>query len=321
VARSWEIEPLESSQASDDWRMPAVPSSYLHVTFPHLRVPALVRGLQRIEREDPQVALDPDRERFLEWLFARAGLEWRAYRSETLTRRLPACLRMLRASSPRLARRRVEARPELLEPALASILVGVTSFFRDGAVFEAIADEIAALRNLQRGLYVWSIGCSTGAELYSLALLLARHDGLLERSFLMGTDCRSAAIERARSGRFSRGEVEALAPTLRERWFARCESGWEVASELRRSLQWRVSDILRAHEAGVWDIILFRNVSMYMQAEVTEPLWERLERSLRPGGILVLGRAERPVGTQRLAPVSSCVWRRTVRPSLHFEGQ
>ncbi len=320
MARRWDVE---RASASDGWRLPPVPSSYTHVTFPYLRVPPRLRSaLQRMEREDPSPVLDPERERFLEWIFARANLDWRAYRSETLSRRLPACLRMLRADSPRLAQRRIEERPELLEGALGSILVGVTSFFRDAPVFDTIAHEIAAaVRELQRGLYVWSIGCSTGAELYSVALLMARYEGLLERSFLMGTDCRSAAIEQARSGWFCADDVEPLAPALRERWFVRRGNGWEVADRLRRGLHWRVSDILRAHEAGVWDIILFRNTSMYMHAEATDSLWERLESTLRPGGILVLGRAERPVGTRRLIPVSSCVWRRTVRPSLHFESR
>ena len=292
--------------------------------FPYLRVPARLRGAwSALEGEAALAAPDPERERFLEWLFARSELDWRAYRSETLSRRLPACLRVLRAGSPRLARRLIEERPELREVALDAILVGVTSFFRDELIFETISHEIAATsaRNLQRGLYVWSIGCSTGAELYSVALLLAAHAGLLERSVLIGTDCRSAAIERARSGSFSLEEVERVPADLLERFFVPGGRSWEVASELRRGLQWRVSDILRAHEAGVWDIVLFRNTSMYMQREATEPLWERLESSLRPGGILILGRAERPLGTRRLVPVASCIWRRTVRSSLQFESR
>ncbi len=319
MARRWEVE---RSSSSDGWRLPPVPSSYTHVTFPYLRVSArLRRGRESTVRDDPSPALDPERERFLEWLFARSDLDWRAYRTETLRRRLPACLRTLRAGSPSLARRLLEERPELLEPALSSILVGVTSFFRDAAVFEALRQEIAsaARRNLQRGLYIWSVGCSTGAELYSVALLVAEHAGLLDRSFLLGTDCRSGAIEQARAGWFSSEDVEALSPEMIERWFVRGAKGWNVVPGLRRGLQWRVSDILRTHEPGVWDIILFRNTSMYMQPEATDPLWTRFENSLGPGGTLVLGRAERPVGTRRLVPISSCVWRRTMRSNAQVE--
>src|SRR5262249_6631660 len=106
VARRWDLE-----RGSGGWRLPPVPSSYERVTFPHLRVPARLRGLHASEREESGgAAFDPERERFLEWLFARVELDWRAYRMETLRRRLPACLRTLRVATPGLARRLLEER-------------------------------------------------------------------------------------------------------------------------------------------------------------------------------------------------------------------
>src|SRR5688572_28677814 len=79
---------------------------------------------------------------FLAWLFARAGLEVGLYRTETLERRLPACLRALHVNTPVQARRLLEEKPELLSRAVGAMLVGVTSFFRDPPVFDYLQREV-----------------------------------------------------------------------------------------------------------------------------------------------------------------------------------
>ena len=85
----------------------------------------------------------------------------------------------------------------------------------------------------------------------------------------------------------------------------------EQCSRLARSaLRWRVADLLRAPEAGTWDVILCRNTTMYLRAEVAAGLWQKFEALLRPGGVLVLGKAERPAGSRRLQPAGPCVYRR-----------
>ncbi len=96
----------------------------------------------------------------------------------------------------------LENRPDLLPAAVGSLLIGVTEFFRDPAVFEAVrARVVPELAARGRGpLRIWSAGCSSGEELYSLAILLAEA-GLLAGSFLLGTDCRIEAVRQARSGR------------------------------------------------------------------------------------------------------------------------
>jgi chemotaxis protein methyltransferase CheR len=248
---------------------------------------------------------------FVDWLFSRAGLDPRAYRRETLLRRLPACLRLLRSPSPSHARRLLEENPGLVSPAMNVMLVGVTSFFRDPDVFEWLASEVLAPREGSRsGLYVWSAGCSDGAELYSLAIQLAE-SGRLEDSYLLGSDCRSEAIERARAGLYDSETVKAIPPELLTKYFEREGERWRVKTFLRRQTRWIPSDILKSLEPGIWDLIMLRNIAMYFRADVVAELWNRLESSMRPGALLVLGRAERPVGVRRLQPVRPCVFRRS----------
>ena len=246
----------------------------------------------------------------LRWLFAEAKLDLRAYRGETLLRRLPACLRLLRAPSPSHARRVLERNPSMLPAAVSVMLVGVTSFFRDPDVFSWLQAEVFNPPERGRpGFHVWSAGCSDGAELYSVAMQLAEV-GKLERSYLLGTDCRSDAVERARSGSFEGAALKGVPPAFLSRYFARQGDRWHIDSGIRSNTRWAVSDLLKMLEPGAWDVILFRNAAMYFNPEPLAALWTRLECALRPGGVLVLGRAERPSGTKRLWPVRMCVFRR-----------
>jgi len=190
------------------------------------------------------------------------------------------------------------------------MLVGVTWFFRDVSVFDMLRDYvIPAVVAKRKGLYAWSAGCSEGAELYSLALLLAEMN-LLDDSYLLGTDCRSDAIERARSGCFDADMIRQVPRALLTRYFARREQGYQMIPAIRAGLHWRSGDFLKAPEPGLWDVILCRNTAMYLRAETTKLLWEQFERLLRPGGVLVLGKAERPLGAKRLSLVAPCVYRR-----------
>jgi chemotaxis methyl-accepting protein methylase len=247
---------------------------------------------------------------FLHWLLARAGLDARGYRPATLQRRLPACLRALRARSPAEARRGLDQRPELLGPALDALLIGVTGFFRDALVFDHIRRHLRATCGpARRGPQVWSAACSDGSELVSLALMLAE-EGLLARSYLLGTDCRPDAVRRARAGWYDEAALRTLADGLRDRYFQPQNGGRLLVPAVRGVLRWRVADVLAAPEPGVWDLILFRNAAMYFRPEAARGLWARFETALRPGALLVLGKAERPVGVRRLEPVGPCVFRR-----------
>jgi chemotaxis methyl-accepting protein methylase len=102
-----------------------------------------------------------------------------------------------------------------------------------------------------------------------------------------------------------------------EQFFIPVEGGraWRVRPALRTMLRWRVADVLREHEPGPWDMIFCRNLAMYLRTESMARLWQRLSRALRPGGVLVLGKAERPAGAgagagAALTCLHPCIFRR-----------
>jgi chemotaxis methyl-accepting protein methylase len=247
---------------------------------------------------------------FLQWAFQEAGLNANCYRPETLHRRVPACLRELRVTSLVDARRVIEQDRGKLAKAVGSLVIGVTSFFRDEHVFNDLrAHVLPTFPRPPLRSRVWSVGCSDGEELYSVAILLAEAD-LLESAELLGTDCRGHAIAHAREAVYQPAALRSVSPRQWDRYFLPEATHVRVAPQLRSAARWRVADATQICEPGAWDMILCRNMAMYLRSNVAAALWRRLEHALRPGGFLVLGKAERPTGTRQLAAVAPCIYRK-----------
>ena len=270
-----------------------------------------------VDRQKPNPRTDADALRlsesetaFLEWLFATAGMDQHCYRVETLSRRLPACLRLIRAHTLSEARQRLIRDPSLIGPALGTLTIGVTSFFRDAAVFQALAREV--IPSLPRGNghpRVWSAGSSSGEELYSVAMLLAEA-GRLGQATLLGTDCSAPAIAQAREGCYEARALRDVPQAWREKYFVSSGARWQVCDELRRLTQWRSADLTQIVEPGPWDLIICRNVAIYFTPAVATRVYQSLAGALRPGGVLVVGKAEQPSAATQLRPLSSCIYRR-----------
>jgi chemotaxis methyl-accepting protein methylase len=305
----------------------AFAGSFSHVVFPD-SVGGYGRAVDLAPRHPPEAdaplerppaePLPPDAESLVRWLFARSGLIWRHYKPETLRRRLPACLRAVGATSPGQARLLLRRRPELAGAALDALLIGVTGFFRDEQVFAALRRQIlpkvvARCRASvgTRPLRVWSAGWSTGAELYSVALLLLEQGALWPgRCELLGTDCRAQAVERAAAGVFEPAEVRAVPGDLLRQYFVCDGAHYRVRADVRSAVHWRRGDVLGAPESGPWDLVLCRNLAIYLQPDATSRLWSHLGSAVRDQGFLVLGKAERPLGSAGWAAVAPCVYRR-----------
>ena len=191
------------------------------------------------------------------------------------------------------------------------MVIGVTEFFRDPPVFAQLRALLPALAAGKRGVRVWSAGCSDGAELYSVAMLLARL-ALLETSRLWGSDCRPDAVARARAGRFLPDQVKHLPPAWREEFLEPEGNRLRICEPLRRAAVWRVADLLdeASLAPGPWDVILCRNVAIYLETAASAVLWSRLADRLAEGGILVTGNAERAEAGNRLERMAPCIFRK-----------
>jgi chemotaxis methyl-accepting protein methylase len=297
-------------------RLAHTPIAYRHVVFPDalggegraVDFSCVLADRSTVRPPADELALDDYK--CVQWLFKEAGLDLATYRLETIKRRIPACTRALRVESARQVCAAVRCQPNLLSIAMSTLVIGVTSFFRDPAVFASLRETIMPeLLTRSPAPRIWSVGCSDGAELYSMAILLAER-GAFQRCSLLGTDCRRDAIARAREGSYTPEGLAGVSEELKSRYFAFDDSRWRVRPYMRAAVQWRQGNVLNTPEPGGWDLISCRNMAIYLQPTAAGQLWAQLENSLRPGGFLVLGKAERPYGATGLKTVAPCVYRR-----------
>ena len=201
------------------------------------------------------------------------------------------------------------------EPALSNLVVEAllnneTYFFRDRQPFDVLSGQflpaLAKARAEKRSLKIWSAGCSTGQEPYSLAMLFA-DEPLKWQGWtidILGSDVSSQVVDRARAGTYTQFEVQrGLGIQQMIRWFSEGEDGWRAAEPLRRQVRFQVHNILEpAPHPGQFDIILCRNVLLYLSGEKKRAAFDRLSAALAPDGWVMLGAGETVIGqTTRFA--------------------
>ena len=201
--------------------------------------------------------------------------------------------------------------PDLSQDVVEALLNNETYFFRDKPTFDQLPQEIIpelARRRLDsKRLSIWSAGCSTGQEVYSLAMLFAEqkdrwHGWTIE---LLGTDVSHRAINVARSGLYSQFEVQrGLGVTQMLRHFDETANGWQIGEDPRRIVQFRQHNLLGPHPGRQpFDLVLCRNVLLYFDRKTRSAAFDLLANAVAPDGFLMLGAGETVIGqTDRFSP-------------------
>ena len=194
--------------------------------------------------------------------------------------------------------------PSLSEKVVEALLNNETYFFRDRSPFDILArhalPDLAIRRASSKRLRIWSAGCSTGQEVYSLAMMFAEEPQQWAgwTIDILGTDVSGQCIDRARAGIYSQFEVQrGLAITQMIKWFEECPDGWRAVEALRKPVRFQVQNILEPppHPGG-FDIVLCRNVLLYLSPEKKNLAFERLVAGMAEDGYFVLGAGETVIG-------------------------
>ena len=194
--------------------------------------------------------------------------------------------------------------PGLSGQVVEALLNNETYFFRDRTPFDTLVrhalPELAIKRAAKKRLRIWSAGCSTGQEVYSLSMLFADEPQKWQgwTIDILGTDVSNCAIDRARAGVYSQFEVQrGLAITQTIRWFEEAPDGWRIAEALRRNVRFQAHNLLEAPPSpGGFDIVLCRNVLLYLCSEKKALAFDRLASAMAPDGYLMLGAGETVIG-------------------------
>jgi chemotaxis protein methyltransferase CheR len=198
-----------------------------------------------------------------------------------------------------------DTRPGLAEAVTEALLNNETFFFRDRLPFDLLLKgalaRVEQSRRRERRIAIWSAGCSTGQEAYSIAMSFAE-DARRWQGWtidIVATDISGRAIEQARSGAYSQFEVQRGLSVLQMlRWFEE-EDGkqWRIAPQLRRAVRFQRHSLLDPPPApGRFDIILCRKVLLYFSAPTSRKVLARLAEASAPGAALMLGAGETVIG-------------------------
>ncbi len=246
----------------------------------------------------------PEFETIAELVEARAGLRFAPNRCESLERAVRQITHDTSSETLRAFSERLVARESEWERLLARLTVGETYFFRDYPQFEflehVILPELAERHGPAYRPRLWSAGCSTGEEPYSLAISLARHDKL-DGALVLGTDLSEAALASARRAHFKRWSLRDVSPQILDQYFTIRGSVVSLPAEITSRVQFE-----RLNLAGVsypspststfaMDVIFCRNVLIYFSPVAIQRVARRLFESLAPGGVLFVGPSDPPL--------------------------
>ena len=194
--------------------------------------------------------------------------------------------------------------PALSNQVVEALLNNETYFFRDRAPFDLLArhalPKLAARRDPGRRIRIWSAGCSTGQEVYSIAMLFAENPDKWRGWTIdvLGSDVSAGVVDRARSGTYTQFEVQrGLGINQMIRWFEECDDGWRAVEPLRKVVRFQVHNLMESPpHPGDFDIVLCRNVLLYLTPEKRRIAFDRLASALALDGWLMLGAGETVIG-------------------------
>ena len=241
----------------------------------------------------------PEFERLLQFLRETRGFDFSGYKRTTLLRRIEKRMAYVGVKGHGPYLEYLQAHPDEFGTLFNTILINVTSYFRDAAAWDYVRTEV--LPRIIEGkapyepIRVWSAGVASGEEAYSVAMLLCEVLGAAEyreRAKIYATDVDEDALTHARQGRAAAKDLEEVPASLRDKYFEPEGDHFLLRSELRRSIIFGRHDLVQDAPISRIDLLVCRNTLMYFEPEAQARILARLHYALSEKGYLFLGKAE-----------------------------
>jgi two-component system, chemotaxis family, CheB/CheR fusion protein len=266
----------------------------------------LARELRRLAEHTPLRRESTDTEsrardyrRILSAMRSASGVDFASYKHSTIRRRLERRLFFHGLTDLQAYLELLQRDPTEIGALCEEALVHVTGFFRDPEAFEALRAQVFPTlvegRASESPLRVWVPGCSTGEEVYSLAICLLEFLGEAGKTFpikIFGTDLSLPIVERARAGRYPASVEAQVSPTRLERFFSKDEQGYSIRRDVRELCVFAKHDVARDAPFSRMDLISCRNLMIYLGPDLQERVLALLHYALNQPGYLLLGSAE-----------------------------
>lgn len=228
-----------------------------------------------------------------------SGIDFTYYKRSTILRRIERRMLVTHTSTLAEFARLLGDSPEEVSVLTREIFIGVTNFFRDPAFFEKLKYnaiyKIVEQAKENEPIRVWSAGCSTGEEAYSIAILFQEvmEELQVKRDVkIFATDVDSRALEQAGRGIYSENIIDDITPDRLARYFLKVGDQYQVSKELRRMIVFATHNMFSDPPFGKLDLICCRNVMIYFQPVMRRGLFAIFHQALKTGGILFLGKSE-----------------------------
>ena len=235
----------------------------------------------------------------LEFVNQTRGFDFTGYKRSSIERRVAKRMGEVGVGSYDDYIDYLELHADEFESLFNTVLINVTRFFRDPASWEYLATEvlpeIVKSRPEDRPIRVWSAGCASGEEAYTLAMVLGRVLGdhaFLDRVKIYATDIDEPALEAARHGTFAPRQIEDVPRDALERFFERTDQRYVFRKDLRRCVIFGRNDLVQDAPISRIDLLVCRNTLMYFTAETQAQVLRRFHFALDNEGVLMLGKSE-----------------------------
>lgn len=245
------------------------------------------------------IKVDPRFEGLLDYLKRTRGFDFTGYKRTSLTRRVKRRMEVIGVDDFIDYVDYLEVHPHEFTNLFNTILINVTGFFRDQPAWDYLETDvlpkILSSKGSSEQIRIWSAGCASGEEAYSLAMLISDAIGLdafQERVKIYATDIDDEALAQARAATYPASSLRNLPEEKRERFFARSGDHFTFRSDLRRSVIFGRHDLVHDAPISKLDLLVCRNALMYLNAETQKKILSRFHFALLDTGYLFLGKAE-----------------------------
>jgi len=235
------------------------------------------------------------------------AVDFTNYKRSTINRRIARRMVLHRSSSLRQYLKYLHENRTEITALCEDLLIHVTSFFREPDAFRALKDTVLPriFRNKAPGepLRVWVAGCSTGEEVYSIALTVLEYLQQHKSSVpiqIFGTDVSEAVLEQARAGIYSESAISAISAARLRQFFVRGDGGYQIIKSVRELCVFARQDVTKDPPYSRLDLLTCRNVLIYMEPVLQKKVMAVLHYALKPHGFLMLGKSESISGFSEL---------------------
>jgi two-component system CheB/CheR fusion protein len=237
----------------------------------------------------------------------RAGHDFSQYKESTIIRRLERRMKALQIQTVEQYVQLLERQPEEADQLFNDLLIGVTQFFRDPEAFKALGREVIPKLFEGKGadgqVRAGVVGCASGEEAYSIAILLCEHASMLDNApklQIFATDIDERGLETARKGLYPESIAEHVSPERLERFFSKEEKGFQVKREIREICIFSTHSFIKDPPFSRLNLISCRNVMIYLGVDLQRGIIPLFHYALRSGGYLFLGPSENVTSHQEL---------------------